>query len=302
MNRLRVFLVTSAIGFALSLSIGYALSFPLFWNVILSALFSLLFGIACAVRSGRTAGITGIAGVKEVRKEVESVGEGRKPEEKAEVKIPFKPLLLLTIAVALSFYFALGYLFSLTKPQGEFNSNILQAILVLNLMMAVYASAPLLIVFAIARVYGWGWRELRRSEAWKSVGILYVLYFFALLVSVMFFVLTKTAGREVTAGKVLLIAAGVFLLALLFAAIARAVLRLHGCSLDVEEINRVSKNSLLAQTLTIIACAYIVLSFTFAEWALTGVMDWKLVLFVFGGVALFLVWDAAEVLRERGRV
>ena len=296
MGRLKVFAVVFAIGFIFSFSIGCALSLPLPWNVILPVLFSLLFGIACVIRSERVrvAGVAGIAGVKEV----ESVGEGRKPEEKAEVKIPFKPLLLLTIAVALSFYFALGHLFSLTKPQGELNSNVLRAILVLNLMMAVYVSAPLLIVFAIARVYGWGWKELRRSEAWKSVGILYVLYFFALLILVMFFVMTKTGG-EVTAGKVLLIVTGVILLTLLFVAIALAVLRLHGCGLDVEEVEMASKNSMIAQTLAIIACAYVILSFTFAEWVLTGVINWKLVLFVFGGVALFFAWDVAEVMWGR---
>jgi len=292
-NRVRVFLVTfAAAGFALSLSIGYFLSLPLFWNLILSALFSLLFGAACALRSGVRSGRTG------ARVEIEGIGGVKAGEEGREVKIPFKLILLLTVAIAFSFYFALGYLFSLTKQQGTFNPSILRAVLVLNTVFAVYISAPLLVVLAVARFYGWRWRELRRSEAWKSVEIIYVLYFFALLISVMFFVLARTGGKA-TAGKVLVIVIGVILLALLFAVIALAVLRLHGCGLSAEEVERASKNSMLAQTLITIACAYVILSFTFAEWVLTGAINWKLVLFVLGGVALFLAWDVAEV-RGRG--
>ena len=91
----------------------------------------------------------------------------------------------------------------------------------------------------VARIYGYGWKEIRRNaEARKRMGYVYILYFFLIYSSTMCWAVVKSAeGYSIDEGKILL--AGEFLLALSSVPVFAVILRIHGY--DWRDVRRIHK-------------------------------------------------------------
>ncbi len=152
---------------------------------------------------------------------------------------------MLVLITGISFYFTFDQILESAKPKApkeKLDTEVLAGLFTFIPVMTLYLLAPLLIVLIVAHSYGYGWKEIRRNrEARKRVGHVYLLYFFLIYSFVMYWAIAKSAGGySIDEGKILLIIAGEFLLALSSVPVLAIVLRKHGYKWsDVKRIHEI---------------------------------------------------------------
>jgi len=269
-----------------------------------------------------------------IRKRLEDVESKQPPTmNKERIKVMFRTVTVLVLIIGISFYFTFDQILELAKskaPREKLDTDVLAGLFTFIPVMTLYLLAPLLIVLIVAHSYGYGWKEIRRNrEARKRIGYVYILYFFLIYSSAMYRGIVKSAGGySIDEGKILLIIAGEFLLALSSIPVLAIVLRMHGYRWsDVKRIHKIFAQNManvkkpwwmlpkdaeewksidLTRHIGLIAFIYVTLAFMLAWYIIIDKAE-KFVLdivkiFISIGAVFLPIWVAIELYGRRKRL
>jgi hypothetical protein len=269
-----------------------------------------------------------------IRRGLEDVKSKQPPAmNKEKIKVMFRIVTVLVFITGISFYFTFDQILESTKPKvpkEKLDTEVLAELFIFIPVMTLYLLAPLLIVLIVAHSYGYGWKEIRNNpEARKRVGYVYILYFFLIYSSTMYWAIVKSAGGySIDESKILLIITGEFLLALTSIPVLAIVLRMHGYRWkDVKRIHKIFAQNManiekpwwtlpkdaeewksinLTQYIGLVAFTYVTLAFMLAWYIIVDKAE-KFVLdiakiFISIGAVFLPIWVAIELYGRRKRL
>ncbi len=254
----------------------------------------------------------------------------RDSEQSTKTDEMFRKVLAIVIVIGMSFFFAFSHtaeMFKPASPKEKLDAEVLAGLFAVLSTIILYLLVPLFVALVVAQGYGDGWKDIRSGRAKRWLGYVYSIYFLILYVSMMCWVLTKSAnGHSIDETKALQILAGEILLTLSFLLVLAVILKVYGYGLgDVKSIHKIfvqnlenvdepwwmlSKNAekwksvKFTRHIALATFMYITMTFMLASSIMAGKMEIMLDLAKIIGVlaAIFLpIWVAAELYERRNR-